>query len=154
MAYEDFSINEKSMEEMAKQFASAKVMSEQEEEMEKDDTQNLIYDIYSGLKIFERLLFTAKGQTKNQKLLSFIHTSETATQEALQEMLKMKNDIMPRDIDFELPKTDGEIIGLIRNVLSSLLVSLAEILKENTSNETISKLIEIIGTVLKDSLNI
>ena len=154
MAYEDFNINEKMIEEMAKEFEKTKIMSDEQAEEEDDDTQNLMYDIFSGAKILERLLFLAKGQTKNQRLLNFIHNSQTVVETLSQELLKMKNDILINDIDFELPQDDMQIISLIRNILASLLSSLASLVQNGTSNAQISKLIIVLSDLLKDSLNI
>ena len=155
MAYEDFNINEKIIEDMAKEFEKTKIMNDEEKmENENDETQNLMYDLFSGVKILERLLFLAKGQTKNQKLLNFIHNSQTFVETLAQELLKMKNDILINDIDFELPQNDNQIISLIQNILASLLGSLATFLQPSTNTAQIQKLIIELTNVLKDSLNI
>ena len=153
MAYEDFNLNESAMEEMAKQFAQTKAMQNQEQQEEElDETEGLIYDVFSAFKIFEKMLFLSKTRTKNEGLISFVNNNQSLVDEAFQEFLKLSNDFMTSDVDFEMPNSDEEVIKMIRNILSSILVNLSQFQNEN--GEIIKKLIRIISQILKNSLNI
>lgn len=155
MPYEDFKINEKAIEEMAKEFAGAKILQNEEDgESEIDEKNNLMFDVFSGFKIFERLLFFAKSQTRNQKLLNFITDSQNEVQNIWRMLLDVKNDFVTGDVDFELPQNDVEILKLIQTILSSQLINLTELLSENKeSTDQLINLISSVAGLLKNSLN-
>ena len=155
MDYKDFNINEEALEEMAKEFAKTKVMQENVEDEENDrENQSLIYDIFSGFKILERLLFVAKNQTKNQSLLNFIHDNQNQIELIWQELLKISNDVLVSDIDFELPQNDEQIVKMIQNIVAGQMINLTELLKDDGLKDVVMQIFEIMASFLKEAINI
>lgn len=155
--YEDFKINEKAIEEIAKQFETTKIMqSDNEEETENvSEKDELLLGVLSGMKILERLLFTAKNKTKNQKLLNFILTAEKVIETEQKNISGIAPKLDYSSLDFEYPQNDGEVIKMIQNILSSIIVEAPNIINK-FEDLTVKKLVlnttKNLAQILKDSL--
>lgn len=155
MAYEDFILNEKAIEKMAKEFTETKKAEEEAEEQV--EMVSPLENILSGLKILERLMFASKAQTKNENILKFISDHANKIESIFNKLSGFHPNFSFADIDFESPQNDAQTKKMVQNILASVIVDLLSLAKDGSEKnlqDVILTVLVDLADILKTALNI
>ena len=159
MAYEDFNLNEKAMEEMALKFNEIKPMAETEEEQNSviDEKTGFLTDAVVALKILQRLFLHQKETAKNQNLLDFISKHFADLELAEKSLSEFLTSTILTDLDFEPPTDLLSQTKMTNNLISGIIVNLTSAIPFFKDDKLILKIAEIlktIGAILKEAINL
>lgn len=161
MVYDDFKLNTAEFEKMAKVFSyqKAQVLENSENEAEENNIvslkQSLERDIYSGIKILERIIANVYEKSHNDKLKQFATDFSSVVNNLDLSFIEASNNGI--EIDFEYPQNEKDVFNVIANIVVGIitnLISLVDYIEQDENKKNIILNIEKLIEQLKILINL